>query len=586
MSLSPHAKDGDVHVPAQLVSLARLDPEVWFRFYGSIKNKEGKIIRAPKPNIVQRRACQAYRECRAAGRVCKMLGLKPRQTGLSTIAQGIAYHHFRTFDNLNGTLIADKTGTSDKVFDIFATFALRDRYPWPGGNVDPKLVMTDDVTLPNGSHYGKETAGSARGGAGGTIQVANMTEVAHYPRERGKDAVLGYLNSWYDGGEMSLAIGDSTPNGPQGWFYKMWTDKTNGWAKIFAAWFEFPEHSLAFDSPEERARFGEEMDDEEKEEMIRYGLKLEQMKWRAGTIADKCGGDPEKFKQEYPSNDVECFLKSMRPRFKLVKVEKMAELAAQVVAVRGEVTMQEGNQTAVFRPDDAGLVEVFESPVIGYKYVISMDVCTGEDQQEVSETADPDYHDIGVWRTAVHETGGGILRPPKLAAHHWSRLDIDLAAYIAAALSLLYGGAMIIPEVNGVGLAGVKKLRELGANVYLRTQMSGREQGATPDRKYGWRTDQITRKTIIDMLAQVIRDWKPEAPTIEIGSVRILGQMKTFVINEAGKPEAMPGMHDDGVLQTAIGVYNFGAANLMKEHRRKPTSVDKLNKREGWRVTA
>ena len=75
-------------------------------------------------------------------------------------------------------------------------------------------------------------------GSSGTIQVGNMTEVAFWPMQGERDPALGYLQSLYDGDNVSLVVADSTPNGPNGWFYRTWV-QDNEWAKIFAAWFEF-----------------------------------------------------------------------------------------------------------------------------------------------------------------------------------------------------------------------------------------------------------------------------------------------------------------------------------------------------------
>lgn len=562
--------------------LARLDAEVWWRTYAKILTKEAKLVRAPKPNTVQRRMFAAYRECRAARKPCKMLVLKPRQVGASTVAQGITYHHNRSFPNLNGTLMGDRSGTSDKVFSIYDTYVRTDRFPWGHGPLSPKLLGTEDITLPNGSHYGKETAGSTNAGRGGTIQVGNMTEVAWFPVEQGKDPALGYLNSFYDLGEMSLGIADSTPNGPKGWFYDQWQDKTNGWLKIFAAWFEFPEHSREFEDDLQRAAFAKEMDEEEREEQIRYGLSLEQMHWRRTTIKDKCGGDAEKFKQEYPSNDIECFLKSMRPKFRLVTIEKMIERAPLAQPRVGEITLFQEQMRAVFTPDDAGTVEVFEEPKVGCRYIGAADTCTGEDQQAQGEKANPDYHSLGIIR-AGYVDGRGAVVAPRLVCHHWSRLDADLAAVIMAGMSVWYGTCMVVPEVNACGLLMVKRLAELGIPVFRRSRVN--RTAGTVDKHLGWKTDAVTRKTIIDNMAQLVREWKPEEPTFECSSLRVLGQCKTFVVSESGKPEAMPGTHDDDVLMIAIALYNLPAAMELKELRRKPVDLEKLMRREGWKRT-
>lgn len=563
-------------------TLVRLDVEVWFALFGRIKTKEGKLVTAPTPNVIQRRLFAAYRRSRAARRPFKALGLKPRQVGLSTGTQAVTYHHNRSFENLNGALMADKSGTSDKVFEIYRTFAEGDTFDWGTGPL-PKFGLpgnlTDAIILPNGSRYGKETAGSARAGAGGTIQVADGTEVAHFPKVENRDPALGFLNAFYDEGEMSLGLLDSTPNGPTGLFYDLWVDKNNGWEKLFAAWFEFPEHAQAFEHEDERRAFEETLDEDEREERLRYGVTLEQLKWRRKTIKDKCQGDPDKFRQEYPSNDIECFLRSSRLRFRAIVVDAMMKQAVSVKPRPGELAMQD-NQRVSFRPDDMGTVELWEEPKIGCKYLVAADTCTGEDQQEGGPKADPDYHSIGVLRAGYHDVATQRWFPPRIVAHHWSRLESDLAALVAASMSIWYGRCIVIPEVNNCGLVMVKKLEEWGIPIYERHTLN--RTAGTRDKFLGWKTDVITRKTIIDSLAIKIRDWKASEPTFELHCGWILEQYGKFVINKDGKAEAMTGAKDDGVLMSAIALHNESLATEYKLPKKKPIDLKKLNARQGW----
>lgn len=564
-------------------AIARLDPEVWFALYGVLKDKEGKVLPKRKANILQKRMFAEYRRCMAAGIPFKCLGLKPRQVGLSTVIAAITYHHMRTHPNLTGALMADKVGTADKVFEIYRTFAEEDKLDWgPGNGPVAKFGepgnIADEIILPNGSRYGKETAGSARAGAGGTMQVANGTEVAHFPIIKGKDPALGFLNAWYDEGAMSLGMFDTTPNGPTGLFYDLWGDKKNGYTRIFAAWFEFPEHSKAFDSEPERQAFESDIDDEEREEQARYKVTLEQLNWRRHTIKNKCQGDANKFRQEYPSNDKECFLLNARLRFKASTLTQMAETWASVKPRIGEFSMQD-DQAVSFAEDPAGTIELYEEPRIGCKYLVSMDTCTGADQQTTTGKNDPDYHSIGVLREEYTDANGTYW-PPDIVAHHYSRVESETAALIAACMSIYYGRCLVIPEVNNCGLYHVKALDAMNIPVYERTVIN--RQADTVDKYQGWRTDPNTRKTIIDTLGGLILDWKAHKQTFRCAVPWILDQLTTFVRHKSGAVAAMSGKHDDGVMMLAIALYNRKLATLMKAPRRRRMSIEDVNGREGW----
>lgn len=571
----PEARTG---VPVDPQALVRLDPELWFRMFGVFKNKKGRLVRGAKPTPVQMKMFAAYRRCRAEKKPCLMLVLKPRKDGASTGAQAIAYHHLRTFDGRQGAQMGDQIGTSANLFEMFRTFYDNDRFEWRQGPRDPALNQTDTITMPNGSSYGQVTAGSTNAGRSGTLQVANATEVAFFPKSE-RDPALGYLNSAYLEGEEGLAIWDTTPNGPQGVFYNLWQDKGNGWIKIFTAWFENEEHATAFASEAERQAFADTMDDDEREEMARYALRLEQMHWRRATIRNKCEGSATKFRQEYPSNDVECWLGSARLKFRAQSLAEMMEVAKLVKPERGEMMMQE-NGLVTWQPDDHGSVEMWERPRVGCRYLGVADTCTGEDQQMGGAQADPDYHSLGILR-AEYTDEGGVYHPPRLVAHHWSRIDSDLAAAQMAAMSVFYGRCLVVPEVNACGLVMVKELERLEIPVYRRKKMdrvNNLVQSAA-----GWKTDETTRKTLIDKLTALIRDWTRAEPTIEIHSVWILEQCQHFVQNERGRSEAMQGHHDDGVMMMGIGAACLELATEFQLPRRVGPTVDEINRREGWR---
>ena len=554
----------------QLADLIRIDPEVWFGTFALIKDKRGKMIK-PKPNVLQKRMFAHYRKCQLDNLPCKMVILKPRQKGASTCAQALTYHHMRKHSNLNGSLMGDIAGTSDKVFEIYRRYAENDLFPWEEDTVGIPTsgILVDEIKLPSGSAYGKETAGSKNAGRSGTIQVGNMTETAFWTTTGHTDPSLAYLQSLYDGDSISLVVADSTPNGPQGWFYRTWT-QDNEWAKIFAAWFEFDDSSIPFKSKEELEEFKEAMTEDERSEMDRFDVTWENMKWRRRVLQDKCNGDVSKFRQEYPSDPEECFLMSSRPRFQPDIVSEMRKSAANVGCKMGTLSMQDGGRSSAFQPDLAGNWEIYEEPQHDSRYLISADTCTGEDQQEQGLAADPDWHSVQVWK-GPYEDWHGDWHVPRLVALHHSRLDVGILAEEVLAASKWYGGAFVVPEVNNSGLALVKYLLDMGVSVYQRRRIN--DSTGMVEKSFGWSTDKITRKTVIDhMAAELIEK------NFDIPSKGVLDEMKVFVVNDRGKPEAAPGHHDDHVLAAAIALYNIDKASKYRPPRKKKITTRMLRK--------
>ncbi len=554
----------------RVADIIRLDPEVWFGTFALIKDKRGKMIK-PKPNVLQKKMFEHYRECQLEGKPCKMVILKPRQKGASTCAQALTYHHMRKHSDLAGSLMGDIAGTSDKVFEIYRRYAENDLFPWnpDDAGLDTSGSLVDEIKLPSGSVYGKETAGSKNAGRSGTIQVGNMTETAFWTTTGHTDPSLAYLQSLYDGDSISLVVADSTPNGPQGWFYRTWTQE-NEWAKIFAAWFEFEDSVIPFKSKEELKIFKDSLTDDKISEMDRFDVNMEQLHWRRRVLQDKCNGDISKFRQEYPSDPDECFLMSSRPRFHTDVLKELSKVAEKISPKVGTLSMQDKDATAGFRPDTGGNWFVYEEPEHDSKYLISADTCTGEDQQDQGLAADPDFHSLQVWK-APYEDWHGDWHVPRLVALHHSRLDIGILAEELEAAAKWYGGAFVVPEVNNAGLALVKYLLDMGVSVYQRRKIN--DSTGMVEKSFGWSTDKVTRKTVIDHLAAELIERNVDIPSLDV-----LNEMKVFVVNDRGKPEAAPGHHDDHVLAAAIALYNIERASKYRLPRKKKITNRMLRK--------
>lgn len=565
-----------------LVRAALMDTQWWLEHCATIRKKDGsvEVAGSMRPNKLQLEVLGHYRDCQMQRKPCLIMILKPRQRGASTIAEAVVYHHMRTHPGLNGALMGDIAATSDKVFEMFRRYYEGDRFPWGQGVMDPDKNIGDEITLPNGSKWYKETAGSTNAGRSGTVQVLHMDEVAFFQKTVSKDPTTAVLGSFYKDGPMSLGFATSTANGATGWFYETWT-RANAWKKVFAAWFEFADASRPFRHEDEREEFGRSLNEEEVQEQRMYGVTLEQLNWRRYIIDNDYEGDAAKFRQEQPSNDQECFLLSSRPRFDRVAVKAMqAECATNDYRQRGNLIVQEAAKIATWLPDPQGSVHRQEEPVVGCRYLVSVDTCTGEDQQIGGKTQDPDWHDVGVWRQGYYDTGVGVWRNHKLVMWHRSQVDTDVLAEMVAGMSFYYGKCLVVPEVNGMGgLHIVKLLVRMGVPVFRRkphTNQTANARRKTEEEElsaYGWLTDPLTRKWIIDALVPVVRE-----RNADIHFKEVVDQFQTFVVTDGGKSEAMPGKHDDSVLQCAIGLYNIGSATEYRMARVRPVDLMRLSR--------
>jgi hypothetical protein len=538
------------------------DFEMWARNFATFKGIDGKPQPCLLPNKLQKRVIEHYRKCQIEGKPCLIMILKPRQKGASTIAEAIAYHHMRRHKDLNGVLMGDVQSTSDKVFEMYRRYAEGDLFPYDGPetagqNFAPDGNLADEITLASKSKWWKETAGSTNAGRSGTVQALHLDEVAHYPKSESKDPTTAVLGSFNDELPTSLGFATSTANGCTGWFYDTWWGKNN-WFKVFAAWYEFEQCRRPFESDDQRFHFERTMTKDEVLEQKLYGVDAEQLHWRRGIIQTKYQGDIGKFRQEHPSSPEGAFLSSSRMRFDEEALANMEAFAkANDYRQCGNVIQQGRRGMAQWLPDDRGSVIRWEEPRFGCRYLVSIDTCTGRDQQIGGTTADPDSHSAQVWRAGYTDKNGTWVRPAVVMLHH-SREDIDILAEIVAAMSAYYGNCITFPEVNNCGLALVKALERLGVPMFRRRPHATRAKVESEDERleaFGWQTDKLTKKLVIDTLAPAIR----QQDFIVYGP-EILLEYKSFIITDTGEAKAAPGKHDDHVMASAIGFYNLGAA--------------------------
>lgn len=552
-----------------------------------ITPKKAVNIKGPECNAMQKELFAYYRKCQALKKPCLVMILKPRQKGASTIAEGLIYHHMRRNPNLKGLLMGDVQATSDKVFEMYRQYAKNDDFHWGDefsglggrgiGTIKADKDGANEIVLENGSKFYKETAGSPNAGRSGTVQVGHWDEEAWYPKSETRDPMLASLNSFYDEDEISLGIRTSTANGPSGAFYDDWMGD-NEWYNLFAPWYAFEDSKIAFRDEEERREFVESMEDYEVEEMERFPGKvsLEHMKWWRRTLKNKCKGDVNRMRQENPSDSLSCFNLSSRPRFDMGALGKMKE-AARIgpKGERGILQPSENRESVAWLRDPQGDFTKYEDPKYGCKYLVSVDTCSGEDQQMGGKTADPDWHDLQVWRAGYQDPRDNTWHIPKVVLWHKSQVDSDLLVELIASASIYYGHCLVVPEKNGeAGVHVIKLLQDRWRiPVYRRKRPTQGQRRQTREERleaYGFHTNRQTKKYIVDLLVEPIREME-----VDFSDVQILEQFETFVKSDKGEAKALPGCHDDSVMAGCIGYAHLNLAKELMRERRK-IDLDRL----------
>lgn len=551
-----------IELDGLLKDAIRWNTAAWMETGGMIERKSGELVR-PICNEYQREISEIVEWCHEHGIPCRIVALKPRQKGSSTVSVAVGYRRLHAKRG-RGLIAGGAHFQGSNLFKILRTYAEND-------DVDPKgcKVMDTEARFKNGSTMERVTLANPNAGRSGTYQVLILTEVAYLSEEGVANAtnVLNGLMKCVPFEPDTIIIEESTAKGAQGDFHDSYNggitfdqlkSGKNGKVRVFCPWFKFKDSRL--DPSGEGIASEHDLTADERELADKWTLDLHQVAWMRWAIREECKGDFQRFEQDYPFDDVSCFLKSGRGRFSGEGLAYQDRIVSVTSPEYGVMEHDERADRVMFRPTSEAEARVvrFESPRVGCRYLLACDPATGDSQ---TSGIDPDSNSYGVIR-AGYLVNGQWHEPAVVMRNicyfdgtrfgNW--WDTDIVEGEIYKIARYYGGCKIAVEVNkDRGLIELLKLRP-DADIYQREMFNRRSQVTTE--AYGFLTDARTREMVISTLARALR----EAGTGKIGEGFecrcrwIVAQLKDFVIKASGRSEAASGKHDDDVLMISIGL--------------------------------
>lgn len=452
----------------------------------------------------------------------RIIILKARQMGFSTLTEGIMFKRTATRFNVESRIVAHTDEATTNLYNMYRLF-----YEKLPGPIKPKLRASNAKELifdvPNhGSGTGLKsrvkcnTAGTAGLGRSDMITNLHISEFAFWQGD--KEEAYASLMQAVPAKPNTMVIIESTANGYEK-YKEMWDKAVAGesdYEPVFFAWYEMDEYRMEYD--------GFPLIAEEKELKRAYGLENEQIAWRRWKIKNDFNGNVDKFRQEFPANPDEAFLMSGTPVF---DVKKIAERIAQLddrKCRKGRFLYKWNDAEAKdriveYKLGSGGDVRIYKEPEAGVPYVIGADT-KGEGR---------DFYAA----TVIDNTNG-----ERVATLHMQVNESRPFTYQLYCLGKYYNDALIGVEMN-FNTAPIEELQRLRyPRQYIRVtydSVNKREQ-----KKYGWRTDGNTRPLIIDKEAAAVNDHSElfhDVPTLR--------EMMTFQYDGKGRPDAMDGYHDD-----------------------------------------
>lgn len=522
------------------------------------------------------------------GRPCKVIVLKARQLGLSTVSEGLIFHRTIFFETINSLIVAQDPGQADYLFSMFTR--AYDNLPWwmkPEVKFRAKgrymvFDSSDPARAGLNSEIFVEAANKVTGvSVGKTIRAAHLSELSDWENaETLTEQIFPTMNA-----RDELAILESTARGRQGFWYNFWRksiekwgDGVWQWKPIFIEWFRCTKkYSLPIVDKEKFKLTNDEREFRKKAlDSVNFFIPDDSFNWRRMKIQETVAidGDEWGFYQEYPSNWMEAFQASGLCAFPKRKLQKILDTTCVIPRFVGELEYKhEGkppyrlhsseNPGGLFElkpgddvpgTDQMGYrLRVWEMPEEGEDYYIGADPAGGIEGGDYSCA-----HVLRIGR-------GGAPDEQVAEWHGW--MNPTPFGHVLCALGYMYNQAEIAVELNsGFGeKCYIEIFRILQYPRLFRWKHYDKIKNFFTD-YMGWYTNVKTRDLIITGMRERIME-----NTVVLRSAWLIDEMMDFSQDEDGGRFEGQNTNDDRVMAGMIAVWcahdsDYGKAAAVKEN--------------------
>lgn len=528
-------------------------------------------------NDEQREFVASILDDEAKGRGSRIIVLKARKLGISTVVLALAYW-FGTFrEGWESLTMAHIASSTRKIAAIGTTMARKmpdHLRPFIGAKLaDGGLVWA------NQSMLRVQTQGSDHGARGSSPSLLHMSEVGLWDHRRvastASDAIDATLSALEEDGEEAacgtIAIMESTANGQAGAFYDRVQACLKGrssWRLMFFPWHTAKKHqyplrpgdaellaaAVASPDPESVWRESSTFRDESGSidhaaadvwapRAVEFGLTPPQVRW-----ALRKWRDTVKFDQEYPLSIEMAFMSSGRPVVPENVRARIVEPTTPAPVTLGLLPAVEPGKVPTWAKMVRGARKghewrIYAEPVASWseRYVVGVDVAGG-----LGGKADASCVQVfdRVLKKQVAQLYSNTIQPDELGE------QVD-------AIGRLYcgntGPAYTVVEMNNHGLTTIRKLLDLGyPRLYTRDRTQDPGTVLQWASVYGFNTNGQTRPDILNgwRAALVSGGWVMHSP-------ELADECRVFVYGTGKDPERMdhqPGEHSDAIMASAMAL--------------------------------
>jgi hypothetical protein len=490
----------------------------------SIQDKELRV-HPLEPNWAQLRYLSiAEHQLRTTGRI-RIIVLKARQLGMSTITEALLFKLAFLFDGYRGLVVAHEIPASQNLLSMTSRYW--DTYPYKKLYTPKNYSKNDIAWVETGSSIKISTAGNKAVGRSATIHGLHASELAFWPDP--STSMLG-LRQTIPNTPGTMIVMESTANGMGDYFHSQWVAAEEGeteFAPLFLPWWEHYEYTSSYMNLPNRPLGNLDAEEKLLKTLIPENEFDDRINWRRWAIRNLAEGDRLKFMQEYPATPEEAFIASGTNVFPLDLLKQVYE---PVDGTKG-LLIRNGNQVE-FKKTADGPLTLFKAP-----------------------TDNRDWGQYFVAGDPTHTTRGDFAcaqvinrRTMEQVAVWRGRIDPGTFAEELFKLGLYYNTATVTTEIEGPGYMTIGKL--LGMNypkVWLKARPD-KTPGKVSSEQYGWSTTVQSKHLAISWLLKCVADG-----SIAIHHRKTFEEMKNYVVlDNGGYGNANEELHDDTVMALAI----------------------------------
>ena len=523
------------------------DFEFWCVRCATIKDKVLSRNIPFVPNRPQRRLLALMEGQRVAGRPVRVILLKARQWGGSTLVQlYMAWMQIVRHTGWNSLICGHLHVTSKSIkrmYNLLLRHYPRElldeeappRFTKLEGQPNVQQIETRDCLVLTGSSRSEDMA------RGYDISMAHLSEVAFWKTStmHNPDDVVRSVCGSVALKPDTVIVLESTANGVGNYFHDEWLRAQMGRSDkepLFVPWHEIEIYRQPVDDVQ---ALWDAMDDYERE-LWENGCTLEQINWYHQKRKEY--HTQTLMMAEYPTTATEAFTATSSNPFAPEHLDRMERQSVAAPSFVGDIQADglSGSRAKVnvhLVAASNGLLKVWEQPErdgpVTARYMAVVDVG--------GKSVGSDYSVIAVWRLPCG------ARPAAIVAQWRGHIDHDMLAWKAMQLALYYNNALLVVEsntlTNEAARAGesdyiLQKVYSVYGNVYQRAP-----------HKLGFHTNVKTKGKAIAALVGAVRDGK----YVERDQDAV-NEMRDYQDLGGGRYGARQGKHDDILMTRAIGL--------------------------------